>query len=224
VQGVYALKFELISFDLEGTVVDFQWNLDQAVEKSLEALERKKVSQDIFTDRHYASIYNLMQKKQEEWGYADNSLTAVLDEIYDEFDLDAASRWKPAEGLYEALQELSGCKKALVTNIGRKGVDRALDQLDIEGEFDIIITRNDVRMLKPEPEGLNKALSWAGVKRERAVHVGDSFSDLFAARGAGIRIVILLGGENSSQELLGESPGDVIKSLSELPPLLAGMR
>jgi phosphoglycolate phosphatase len=54
-----------------------------------------------------------------------------------------------------------------------------------------IAGREDVRRLKPDPEGLNLLLGRHGVAPAHAALVGDTFHDVEAARAAGLRSIIV---------------------------------
>jgi len=211
---------KLITFDFEGTLVDFQWKLEQAQQEALLLLAEKGISREIFCSTNYDAIYNLVQEKEEEWGFPPRYLTALLDDLYDKYDLDAASRWKAIDGIHDVLKQLQGYAKALISNVGSKGLIKALVQHGLRDKFDLIISRNDVRFLKPAAEGILKAISWAQVNKEKAIHIGDSLSDLFAARNAGVKAGIVLGGQDKAEELLKEKPELVINQIAELPSSL----
>jgi phosphoglycolate phosphatase len=204
---------KLITLDWEGTLADFQWNLADAVAETTEALEQKNIPGKTFANMDYAAIYNLVQEKGSEWGYGDGSLLSLVDRIYDRYDLDAASRWILCERLGETLKKLKDFKLALVSNIGRKGIAKALTRFGLQDSFGLVLTRNDVRLLKPAPEGIMQAMAWAGAKKEEAIHIGDSLSDVFAARNAGVRIGVVLGGQNKTETLLQENPDVVLEKL-----------
>ncbi|MFF0133695.1 HAD family hydrolase [Streptomyces mirabilis] len=51
--------------------------------------------------------------------------------------------------------------------------------------LDVVISRQDAQP-KPAPDGLNAALSRVDIEPERAVFVGDSPTDMIAARAAGV--------------------------------------
>lgn len=211
---------KLITLDFEGTLVNFEWNLEKAQEEVLNALVEKGICREIFCNANYAAIYNLVREKGGEWGFNGDRLISLIDEIYDFYDLDAASRWKPVEGLYDVLQQLKKYKTALVTNVGEKGLTKTLSQHGLENSFGLIITRNDTRLLKPASDTLLQAMDRAGVNREDTIHIGDSLSDLFAARNTGIKSGIVLGGENEPEILLREKPDIIMNRLSELPSAL----
>jgi len=213
-------KSRLITLDFEGTLVSFQWNLTEAVDETITILAEKGVPKEKFIDLNYAAIYNLVQEKGAEWGFPDNYLGSLLDDIYEIYDLDAASRWQPVLGLLDALSQLNDYKIALVSNIGRKGLEQVLSAFGLQNSFGMIVTRNDVKLLKPEREGLLKVIDWAKVKQEDTIHIGDSLSDLEAARNAGVKVGIVLGGENKRETLIREQPDIVLEQLTELPAAL----
>jgi HAD superfamily hydrolase (TIGR01549 family) len=212
---------KLITLDFEGTLVNFQWKLSEAVGEVLEALTRAGIPTECFHGMNYAAIYNLVRENEEKWGFASNQLIKLVDEVYDKFDLDAASRWEPVEGLLDILTRLKqDYRLALVSNIGQQGLTAVLSNFGLHKTFDIIVSRNDVVMLKPHPEGLLKAINQAGVITQDVLHIGDSLADLFAARSVGIKIGIVLGGENTPQVLLREQPDLVIDKFCDLPTCL----
>lgn len=208
---------KLITLDWEGTLADFQWNLADAVAETTEALEQKNIPGKTFANMDYAAIYNFVQEKGPEWGGGDGSLLSLVDRIYDRYDLDAASRWILCERLAETLKNLKDFKLALVSNIGRRGIEKALTRFGLQDSFGLVLTRNDVRLLKPAPEGIARAMAWAGAKQAETIHIGDSLSDVFAARNAGVKIGVVLGGQNKTETLLQENPDVVLEKLYMLP-------
>jgi phosphoglycolate phosphatase len=211
---------KLITLDFEGTLVNFQWKLEEAQKEVLNLLVEKGISREIFDNTNYDAIYNLVQEKGEEWGFPAGYLTSLLDDVYDIYDLDAASRWNVRDGVHAVLEQLKEYKTALISNVGRKGLLKALVQHGLQDKFGIILSRNDMRLLKPASEGLLRIIEWAQVKKEDTIHIGDSLSDLFAARNTGIKVGIVLGGQNTPEALLGEKPDLVMKKITELPSAL----
>ncbi len=115
-----------------------------------------------------------------------------MDKIYDAYDLAAARGWQPIEGLPELFNDLKNYKIVLVTSVGRIGLTNFLQKFQLEKLFGLIITRNDVKFLKPSTEGLAKALR-ANVIKSDVIHVGDSVSDLLAANKLGIKKRLFIG-------------------------------
>lgn len=84
---------------------------------------------------------------------------------------------------------------ALVTNIGQQAAGAALERFGLAQHLGAVVTRDDVERMKPEPEGIRRALRHLACEGP-ALMVGDSLSDLFAARDAGIPVAILADGKS----------------------------
>lgn len=77
---------------------------------------------------------------------------------------------------------------AIVTRNARAAVHAALGPL---ADGIVVIGREDVRRLKPDPEGVHAALAKLGVEPADAVLVGDTYHDVQAARAAGVYSVVV---------------------------------
>ena len=208
-----------VLFDLEGTLVDFQWRLAEAEEALRRAAEGLGFSRRLFEGENYAGILHRCLEAAGS-GAEREAVRARLAAVYDRYDLDAASRWSLREGAAETLGELDrlGIPAALVTNIGRRAVDRVLGRFGLGGSFAAVVTRDDVRFMKPSGEGIRRALGVLGVPPGHALMVGDSLSDVGAARDAGVAVAVVLGGETPPERLLAARPDHVLHSLQELVP------
>jgi phosphoglycolate phosphatase-like HAD superfamily hydrolase len=67
--------------------------------------------------------------------------------------------------------------------------------------FDVIVTRDDVRRLKPHPEPVLQAMEKLEAEADRCVMVGDTSVDVLAARAAGINSIAVLCGFGQRQDL-----------------------
>lgn len=94
----------------------------------------------------------------------------------------------PAD-LHDLLSRLKTCYKlGIVTNRNARGI-KMLTEFQLRDFFDVVITSSDVNEPKPSPEGLLKACGLLGVTPAEALYVGDSPSDMQAARAAGMPFV-----------------------------------
>lgn len=91
-------------------------------------------------------------------------------------------------GVQKTLIELKRrpVKLALLTSTKRVMLEPALVHHRLSGIFDVVLTAEDVTKHKPDPEIIFKALEMLGNNPEKSLMVGDSKSDLGAARNAGI--------------------------------------
>ena len=92
------------------------------------------------------------------------------------------------EGVLEMLANLKAQHKklALITSSGREAIDIVLAHHELIDLFDLVISADDVKVHKPDPEGILFALDHFGLPPEEAVMIGDSDKDLGAAQNAGV--------------------------------------
>ncbi len=115
-----------------------------------------------------------------------------------------------------------GIKIGLVSNVGRKALEKALLKLDLHPFFNVVVSRNDVQFMKPSGEGLRLALSRLQVIKDKALYVGDSLDDIRAAKATGVKVIIIMGEENLKAELLSAGPDRLIYHFNELLASLTG--
>ncbi len=216
-------KVEAVLFDFEGTLVDFQWNLAGAVSETIEMLKASGFPMDRIRSRKYSTLMKEAMEIAFELGRPLEEVREKIGAIYDRYDEDALTRWalRPKARNFLSVLKAKGMKTALVSNVGKNGLVKALQKLELNPFFDMIVTRNDVKAPKPNSEGIRLALNRLQVINERALFIGDSLDDIHAAHEAGLRVMIILGGENPKPDLLRANPEFLIQSYSEL---LASLR
>jgi HAD superfamily hydrolase (TIGR01509 family) len=216
-------KVEAVLFDFEGTLVDFQWNLAGAVRETIEMLKTSGFPIDRIQSRKYSTLMEEAMKTASEMGRSPDEVREKIGAIYDRYDEDALTRWslRPSARNFLSALKAKATKTALVSNVGKKGVEKALQKLELHPFFDMIVTRNDVKAPKPNSEGIRLALNRLQVINERTLFIGDSLDDIHAAHEAGLRVMIILGGENPKPDLLGANPDFLIQTYAEL---LASLR
>ncbi|HDD45953.1 MAG TPA: HAD family hydrolase [Candidatus Aenigmarchaeota archaeon] len=95
-------------------------------------------------------------------------------------------------------------KKAIVSNSTKPIVLKTLERFNLEKFFDVIITSDDVRKEKPDPEALLLAIKKMGVSKDECVFVGDTKIDMLAANNAGIKFIGVLSGIGKKDEFGNE--------------------
>jgi phosphoglycolate phosphatase len=213
---------EAILFDFEGTLVDLQWNLHGAVEETLEMLGGLGFPIQRFQGMKYSTLMLEAMRMAQEMGQSPDGVREKIGAIYDRFDEDAFTRWTLREGSKDLLSFLKtkGIKIGLVSNVGRKVLEKALPKLDLRPIFDVVVNRNDVQTMKPSGEGLRLALSRLHVIQDKALYVGDTLDDVQAAKAAGVKVIVITGKESSKAELLSAGPDQVITHFKELLSLV----
>ncbi|MEM2906399.1 MAG: HAD family hydrolase [Candidatus Bathyarchaeia archaeon] len=106
-------------------------------------------------------------------------------------------------GAKEALEALkaAGYRLGLVSNASRLDVTIMFEKHRLASYFNTVVSSDEMRLLKPDPDGVLKALR--ELRETDFIFVGDSVYDLEAARRAGGRAVIV---QQSPDERRGWQP------------------
>lgn len=222
-RGVSEMRTGLraVLFDFEGTLVEFAWDLEAGEAALREALADMGFPPGLFARDSYATMWNrALRLKTGPAG--EDALRARLGPIYDRYDLDALERWRLRAGALETLVGLPrrGLQVAVVSNIGRIALEPAIERFALGAHLDLVVTRNDVRFMKPDGEGLRWCLDRLGVVPDQALFVGDSRTDVLAARDVGVRVAIVGGGESAPEAYVDLPPDAFLSALSDVMGLV----
>ena len=211
-------------FDLDGTLVD---SVYQHVLAWREALEREGIS---------LSVWRIHRRIGMSGGLLVNALlretglpvtmeqTARLRQYHAEAYAKLVAQVRPLPGARELLDHLTraGVPWAIATSGWRESASPALAMLGL-GEDVPVVTRDQVRHAKPDPDLFLAAAAKLGVPIENSAVVGDSVWDLLAARRARALGVGLLSGGYGDDELMRagayrvyHDPVDLLEHLDEL--------
>jgi phosphoglycolate phosphatase len=102
-------------------------------------------------------------------------------------------------GVREALDTLrrNGIRIGLATNKQQRFIETVFDHFGLSSLFDAVIGGGPGIVKKPAPDMLIMAMQQLRATRSDTVMVGDSTSDVQAAKAAGVRSVIVRGGYTS---------------------------
>lgn len=111
-------------------------------------------------------------------------------------------KYIPIPGVSEYIHQLKkqGIKIALVTSSLKFKADIALHKMKLEKVFDVVITGDDIKNGKPDPECYLLAAEKLCIKPEECVVFEDSFAGIEAGKRAGMK-VIALSTTNSEESL-----------------------
>ena len=125
-------------------------------------------------------------------------------------------------GVEAGLEYLRGAGYALgcVTNKAARFTEPLLADLGIRDYFSIVVSGDTLARKKPDPLPLLHAAEHFGVEPSQALMLGDSVSDVKAARAAGFQIVCMSYGYNHGVDIREAHPDAVIDSMAELEALL----
>lgn len=221
-----AFPFDIVGFDLDGTLVDSHGDLGEAVNCALAAAGRPAVPlAQVRALVGGGSGRMLGNALEQTGGRVSNAEFARLHEVllaYYEKNIAVHSALFPGGlAMLDALAE-RGVKLAVVTNKLEKYAVRLLDELALSDRFFTIIGGDALGKgkAKPAPDLLYEMISRGG--GGRAALVGDTTFDTHAAKAAGIPCVAVSFGFNDlPPEELGAAA--VIDHFDQLIGVLEGL-
>ncbi|MCB1787628.1 MAG: phosphoglycolate phosphatase [Chromatiaceae bacterium] len=125
-------------------------------------------------------------------------------------------------GVREGLDYLraQGYRLGCVTNKAAQFTIPLLKDLGVHDAFGIVVSGDTLPVKKPDPGPLLHAARHFGVSPDDALMLGDSKSDVTAARAAGFQIVCMSYGYNHGEDIRRYAPDAVIDSMAELRDLV----
>ncbi|MFF4031902.1 HAD family hydrolase [Streptomyces sviceus] len=150
-------------------------------------------------------------------------LVGAMDEHVSSREVAAARKAEATPGVVELIRRLAknGIRLAVVTNNSPRAADRYLRDLGLRDHFGAIHGRVlDPDLMKPHPDVVLRALSSLYLRPEEALMIGDTPTDLEAARQAGVRF-IGYGRNEAKRKRLLDAGAEVV--LGEYAPLLDEM-
>ncbi len=218
-------KPEMVLIDVDGTLVDSVPDLAWCVDEMMRLLGREPWGEAEVRNWVGNGVERLVRR----------ALTGQLDGEPDDADFQRAypifldlyaentsKRSLLYPGVREGLDYLisTGVPMGCVTNKAEQFTLPILRDLGIIDYFGIVISGDTLEKKKPDPLPLRHAAAHFGVSPARSLMVGDSVSDVKAARAAGFHIVCMSYGYNHGVDIREAGPDAVIDSMSELRSLL----
>ncbi len=217
--------FDLVMFDLDGTLIETAPEICDAVNDTLKHFGLPEVTQDQ-VDRWigYGTRELLIQALAFVRKLSVDAVRAfdTLPLIAAEFDRHYQRRCGTRSHLYpqvrEALRQLrqQGVRLAVVTNKEGRYTQTVLAAHDLVPLFDRVVSGDSLPTKKPDPAGIHSCLAQFEVRPERALFVGDSSIDVATARNAGVPVWALPYGYNMGQPIEACAPDRVIDDFSML--------
>jgi len=215
-----AFPFDVVAFDLDGTLADTAPDLAEALNHSLQALGRPLVPPASVRHLIGHGARALLRRGLAASGEAPEELVELGFPIFlEHYAAHICDGTRLFPGIEEALDavERAGAALAVCTNKQEALTMKLLGALGLSGRFAAIVGGDTLSVRKPDPAPLFEAIARAG--GGRAVLVGDSITDADTARAAGVPFVaVSFGFSDRPVEQLGADL--VIDSYEELKAAL----
>lgn len=220
-------KPKMVLIDVDGTLVDSVPDLTFCVDAMLEQLQMPVRGEAAVRQWVGNGVQRLVERALTNNldGYPDAALferaMPIFMELYAE---NTSKRSRLYDGVLEGLDFLQSCqglKIGCVTNKAEQFTLPLLTDLGIVDRFAIIISGDTLPEKKPHPLPLLHAAEVLGVSPADSLMIGDSKSDVKAARAAGFQIICMTYGYNHGEDIRHYHPDAVIDSMTELCNLIS---
>lgn len=183
--------FDLVVFDLDGTLVDSRRDLADSVNALLEERGAAPLPESTVGAMVGDGAKQLVERAFAASGLADDG--GALARFLELYDARLINHTRPYDGMAATLESLAarGIRRAVFTNKPQAAAERVLAGLGLARWFDSgVLGAEGAHPRKPDPAGLVWLAREAGVDIARTLLVGDASQDVETARRAGARICV----------------------------------
>ena len=220
------MSTEAVIFDLDGTVAHFNLDFKTLRSEVRSYLMRIGVPTSVLNVNE--SIFDMLTKTEI---FVKNKGNAAVDfeevrsqvmAIAEKYEMEAALTTSLMPGAIETLKELKRMKLkiGICTSSSDKAANYILQRFNIKDFFQIVVTRDKVKYVKPHTEQFEVVLKALDVTPKTALIVGDSVVDMQSARELKIIAVGLPTGTSTMEQLKNNGANYLITSLTDLPVLI----
>lgn len=182
-------------FDLDGTLVETAPDLHRATNEIMRSENLKEISLEKVRAFVGQGAQALIKRGAavSNVEFSAEKLTALTHDFIDIYQSDIAKRSHLFDGVTASLDELEahGAQFCVCTNKNTNLAKKLLSALSIDHRFKSIIGADSVANKKPHQDHYLHALRTAGGTLEKSIMVGDSHSDVGAARNAGVPVILV---------------------------------
>lgn len=214
------MKPKLVLFDLDGTLLNTIADLSEAVNYALKLRDLPLHSLEEITKMVGHGVRNLiMQALPAELRDDTATVDAVLTDFTDYYFAHIDVYTQPYSGIPELITSLhrNGILLAVASNKFQAGTEYLIKEFFPGIPFVAVLGNRPGFPLKPDPEIVGEVLRKAGVKKEDAVMVGDSPTDMRTAANGGIMGIAVGWGYRDMRGIEGIT---VVETIEELKKLL----
>ena len=196
------VRFPVVLFDLDGTVVDSGGIILASMRHATRAVLGREISDDALMAAVGGSGLESQMRQ-----FGGEQHIEELVRVYREHNEPLHEGLESFSGMVDVLVRLKeqGRKLGIVSAKRQRTVELAFANVEIGHLFDVVVGGDQAEAQKPAPDLLLLALGRLEVEPKDAAYVGDSPFDMQAARAAGMHAVGVTWGGIHGREALGEA-------------------
>lgn len=204
--------YDLVIFDLDGTLIDSVGDIADALNRTLGT-----ACSDATVAGWVGSGVRVLLERA---GVSADGLDAAALRFRAEYAAQPCKHTRPYLRVRETLRALD-CDKAIATNKPGELSRAILGKLGLADEFVAILGEDDVGARKPDPLIVDILRGKVGAGRPQTLYVGDSLVDAETARAAGVDLCLVTYGYASPEAIRGAHAEHHIDRFDELIAILA---
>lgn len=216
------MRYELVIFDLDGTVLNTLGDLANAVNHALETHGHPRHTLEEIRSYIGNGVANLISKSVPAGTGADER-AAILADFKAYYGEHVNVETVPYDGIVEMLRALRGA--GIRIGINSNKYDAALQRLcraHFDGLYDVAMGECATTPRKPDPTAALRIARAVGVAPERAVYIGDSAVDCETAANAGMAFAWVSWGFRSRDDMAACPIENAFDSVAALRDFLLG--
>ena len=219
--------FDLLLFDLDGTLVDSVPDITLAIDATL--LARSWPPAGIERVHNWVGngsrklLERAMQFAIPGFDITQTAYQNLHEAVHDEFLLQYAIYNGPNTTVFPGVMAFldrcrtQGKKLACITNKPEALARQLLAHLDLDTYFAVITGGDTFPQRKPDPTALLHCCTTLGITVTRTLMIGDSDTDVQSARNANIPVACVTYGYNHGADIQDSKPDWLVDNLCELP-------
>lgn len=210
------MKYELIIFDMDGTILDTLEDLKNSMNYTLRLHNMPERTLDEIRSFVGNGIRKLIERAVPE-GTSEHRIYEIHGDFMKHYGEHCADFTKPYDGVNELIAELRkrGYKTAVVSN----KADGAVQDLCVQyfsNLFDLAIGERPELAKKPAPDMVNLALNELNISREKAIYIGDSDVDVSTAQNSNLDMIAVDWGFRTREFLMEQGAETIVSKPEEI--------
>lgn len=215
------IKPGFVLLDLDGTLIDSVPDLAYCVDEMMKQLDLPVRGETAVRDWVGNGVERLVRRAliNAVDGEPDEALFQKAYPIFlDLYKDNTSQRSRVYDGVIEGIEWMlaNGYRLSCVTNKAEAFTLPLLKDKNLHDYFEFIVSGDTCAEKKPHPMPLLHAADLMGVAPENALMLGDSKSDVKAARAAGFHVYCMTYGYNHGEDIRNYKPDVVMDSMTEL--------
>jgi len=216
IQQPSAMSFNCFIFDFDGTLAHSEPAYREAFSHTIRLHTGLEIDEAEFRDFWNMTPADVLRR------YSEEMLEEMLVSFEEHYYTNHHHHLIAYSGIAELLGELSrrDARIAIVSLKPRRAGELELDITGLRQLVDVSVWGDDVERVKPDPDGVLRAMRWLGVEARSTLVIGDSPADILMGRAAGAQTAAALWGGASPERLLAQAPDFALESPHHLLEML----